>query len=463
LITTHQLNVPGNLTFADPGLGKTAATLETIRILKKYRLSKRTLIVAPLAVVTNTWPDELAQWDNFGDLSYSILHGAGKKDLTSGADIHLVNPDGLPWLFKVLSSIFSRFPYDHLVLDESTLFKNPGSLRFKIIKKFLRWFPRRSLLTGTPIPNGLMDVFGQMRIADDGHLLGRGLTNFKLEYFHRIPPVEYDRWEPFDGSLKKVERRIAPVVCRVDAKDYKDFPPLKQNDIFVKLPADVQRIYDSLERELFATLDGEDMFLKSELSKYNATRQVAAGGLYKPLDWYDVPTKNRPIWLIHDVKARMLEHLISELRGKPLLVGYHFQFVVPHIKHKFIGNVLTERLKFINGNTKAVADKQTLNQWNSDKLQVLFGQPQAMGHGLNLHYGTGRTIAWFNPPDSFEQYDQFNRRIYGRNGVTEPVTVHNIIVKDTIEEVILQRLRNKDTTQKSFLNGLRAYQKRKYQ
>jgi SNF2 family DNA or RNA helicase len=427
--------------------------------MKRYELTrKRTLVVAPLAVATNTWPDELTRWEQFTGLKFAVLHGEGKKDFIPDKDIDIINPEGLTWLFKTMAQNFRVFPYDNIVIDESTLFKNVDSLRFQILDFYLHRFPRRALLTGTPIPNSLLDIFGQMMLIDRGESLGSKLTAFKRKYFYQVGVPEHDRWEAYDTSLKRVEKRIAPVVCRVDARDYKTFPPLKFNDIFVRLPPKIQKIYDEIERDLFTCIDGDDIRSQSESSKYNALRQIAAGGLYKPLEWFEIPTKDRVIYALHTAKLAMIKHIVSELRGKPLLVGYHYKFVPKHITE----NNAVRDVSFINGGTRATDDKTTIQAWNADMIPVLFGQPGSMGHGLNLHYGTGRTIAWFNLPDVFEQYDQFNRRIFGRNGVTEPVTVHNIIAVDTIEEVILDRLRKKETTQKSLLDGLNRYKRRKY-
>jgi SNF2 family DNA or RNA helicase len=437
-------------------LGKTAATLETIRIFKKYRLTrKRTLVIAPLSVAVNTWPDEIARWDRFNHLKFAVLHGKDKRDYHQDKDIDVINPEGLTWLFNEMSDHYRTFTYDNLIIDESTLFKNKSSLRSKIIDFYLHRFPRRSLLTGTPIPNSLLDIYGQIYLIDRGAALGKSETRFKREYFFQVGHTDHDQWAPFPESSRRIERKIAPLVCRVDAHDYKSIPPLKINVVPVVLPKPAQRIYDNMEEDFFATIDDEEVFAKTESSKYNALRQIAAGGLYKPLDWYDVPTSKRPIFSIHQAKLDRLCALKNELRGKPILVGYHFRFVPKHV----LESKMIEAPAFINGQTNKKADRANVQAWNLDEIPTLFGHPASMGHGLNLHYGSGRHIVWFNIPDNHEQYDQFNRRIYGRNGVREPVTLHLLVAKNTIEEVILNRLRSKNLNQQSLLEGLKKYRR----
>jgi len=446
-ITSFQLSKGCSAIFSTAGSGKTAGTLKTIRTLHFLNPDLKVLIVAPLIVAYNTWFDEVAKWDQFKHLSISILHGAKKKErLNDSSTIHLINPEGLFFLFDNL-----EHDYDLLVIDESTKFKNFSSKRFKLLKKNLKRFKKRSILTGTPMPKGLENIFPQVFIVDGGATLGKSITKFRRQYFNQLYPIEYNIYEAKPEALKQVTKKIEHFSLVLKAKDFnKDYKELRVNNIYLKLPDKVQKKYNQLEKKLFTEIEDVEKWVLNASTKYGALKQMASGGLYKDKEL------NEDYFDLHKVKLEMIEHLSNELFGSPVLIGYHYKFSKEQAQKYF------KSAKFIDSKLKPKEKTKIINQWNEDKVGLLFGQASSMAHGLNLHYGTGRNIVWFTLPDDLEIYDQFNARIYGRNGVKEIVTVHNLIMKNTIEEVIFKRLQQRDKTQKDFLNDLKNYYKRKY-
>lgn len=450
-ITKFILEHEGAGVFVDPGLGKTAATLQAIKFLHMADPSLRVLVIAPLMVVHNTWPAEIKQWDQFSDLSFSVLHGAGKNAaLRKGSTVDLINPEGLFWLFPELLKVSKKFPYDVLVVDESTKFKNATCKRFKVLRKHLPRFPRRVILTGTPIPKSLEDIFSQSMIIDLGETFGRSIMGFRREYFRPIPPLEFNRWEPLPGSLVRVKKKLAPHVITLEAMDHKaDLKPLVSNVIRVDLPPAVQKIYAKFERDFFADLDGSAVFTPTEAQKYLTLRQIANGGLYKP--------EGRDFFNLHECKLDALEILHGELHEAPTLVGFHFRSTGTQIKKRW------PTAPIISGADHDQKKRgQLIEDWNADRVPLLFGQAAAMAHGLNLHKGTGRNIVWLTVPDNLETYEQFNRRIYGRNGVTDRVFVHNLIARGTVEEVIIKRLQKREAVQADLKSQLKEYYQGRY-
>jgi SNF2 family DNA or RNA helicase len=452
--------------FADPGLGKTTITLMVQNVLKQVKPNRSTLIIAPKSVVLTTWPEEIQKWQNFKHLTFKVLHGKDKeKRLQEKADIYLINPEGIPWLFGgVLKKYYKFFPFYWLVVDESTKFKTPHQprakppkgVRFKFLKDHLPLFRRRTILTGTPTPNSIMDIYNQIYILDLGKTLGDNYYKFRKKYFYTEPYKEHT-WIPFPGTEEKIQDKIKPMVLRLDANDHLDLPEIVYNDIYVDLPPHTQKVYDEVEKHLFTELDDEGLVIGSEVSKYNCCRQIASGGLYKPLDFMDVkPPKNRKIFEIHNAKTEVLKNIMDELHGKPVLTAYHYKFTVPHVK----AFLKAPQTPYIGAGLKGSEIPKIVKKWNEGAIPLLLGHPASMGHGLNMQYGPGNTVVWFSIPDNFENYDQLNRRIY-RQGVKNRVIIHHLVARGTIEEMIIKRLRDKESRQKSLLDSLKEYRKGK--
>jgi SNF2 family DNA or RNA helicase len=243
--------------FLDPGLGKTSTTLGAFNILQKQGYVTRMLVIAPMRVCYNVWPNEVMKWEQFGHLKVNVLHGKGKEEaLNDPADIYVINPEGLPWLAE--RDRLKRIKPEMLVVDESTKFKNGSSKRFKLLKKMLNQFDRRYILTGTPTSQGLEDLFGQIYILDGGNALGQYITHYRRKYFYQTGYGGYS-YEPREGAADEIAEKIAPFTLRLKAEDYLELPELVYNEVVVDLPQDVRLMYQELEREFIATIHEEEI------------------------------------------------------------------------------------------------------------------------------------------------------------------------------------------------------------
>lgn len=438
--------------FADPGLGKTAIVLSLIDQLFLFENTK-TLIIAPLRVIHSVWPAEIAKWNQFKYLEYTILHGKDKeKNLQKDVDIYLINAENIFWLFELPE--LAKF--NILVIDESSKFKNNRSKRLKILKKNLAYFQRRIILTGTPAPKSLMDLYAQMYILDRGESLGKYITHYRERYFYPTQFRNFQEWNLKPGSDKAIEKKIAPKVLRIEASDYLDLPDLIYNNIKVKLPKAALKIYDDLEKYLFAELDNEKLVVPTKSAVYNACHQIANGALYRPQQILEsfVPASKRKLVVLHSQKLDALKELLGELQGKSVLVAYHFKHDLKALLQEF-----GEDTPFIGGGVSSKEGQRIINEWNSGIIPMLLGHPQSMSHGLNIQHG-GSDIVWFSLTDDLENYIQFNRRIY-RQGQTKQVRVHHILAEDTVDLAIMKRLKTKDKNQNALLKALKEYRRTK--
>ena len=426
--------------FLDPGLGKTSITLAAFKILKARGLVKRMLVVAPLRPALSVWPGELRKWDDFGGLTMNVLHGPDKLEkLNQEADIDVINHEGLEWLF-LQASVKKEWPWQVLVADESTRFKHTNTKRFKLLKPWLPRFRRRYALTGTPAPNGLMDLFGQSYILDLGGALGRYITHFRNSYFDRTGFGGFE-WRLRPGAEKQIYEKLKPLVLRLAAEDYLKLPPLVTNDVFVELPPEARKAYDQMEALLITEVKGKVVTAANAAAATGKCRQIANGGSYlgDGARWTN----------IHDAKTEAVQEIVEELSGKPVLVAYEFrhdlerlQAVFPEAPH--LGGGVTPR-------TQAEVERA----WNAGELPVLFAQPQSVAHGLNLQ-GVGAAVVLHSLPWDLELLDQLVRRVW-RQGQRERVVVHRIIARKTVDEAVVRTLAGKDRTQRALLGALRSY------
>lgn len=441
------LKNPSGGVFADPGLGKTAIILSTINTFKKLGRKGSWLIIAPLRVCYSVWPNEVKKW-NF-NLTVNNIHAEGFKP----ADLHLVNPESLVKCLQAFENA-SCWPFFGLCVDESTRFKRSTGKRARCLKTVLHKFQKRIILTGTPAPNSLLDLFGQIYIADLGASLGRFITHYKNTYFYRTGYMGY-QWEPFEQSPRFIYKKLKPIIHRIDAETYLNLPPLITNDVAVELPEEARSIYRSLEKEFFAELEnGESVTIGSAASKYNALRQVVNGGLFEQIDpifsgtFFQKKVK-RGSHQIHIAKNEAVVELVESLQGKPVLIAYHYQHDLTRLIKLF------PDAPYIGGGQKPLKSRYIIQDWNNGKLPVLIGHPQSMGHGLNLQ-SAGNDVIWYSLTDNLENYEQFNRRIY-RQGVKGQVRIHRIIATNTIDEALIKMLDKKAGTQKALLDALKEY------
>jgi SNF2 family DNA or RNA helicase len=441
--------------FLDPGLGKTSTTLAAFDILRNEGLARGMLVVTKLRICYLVWPQEMAKWRDFEHLKVEILHGPKKAEaLRRKADVYLINPEGLSWLVQQLGSNQGKWPFDVLTIDESTLLKNSRTVRFKMLKPLLPKFRRRYILTGTPAPNGLHDLWGQVYVLDQGKSLGRYITHYRMQYFDAVGFMG-KHYVPREGAEERIYKAIAPYVLRMDRKDYLELPPLIPATHYVELPAVARKAYDKLEDEFLLEFERGKVTATNAAVLGGKLRQVANGGIY--LDEKPNEAKRR-VKEFHEAKNEVLIELLDELQGQPTLVAYEFMHDAARILRtlKKVGYGDVPR---VGGGVDMRETVRVEKEWNMGNLPVLVAQPQSAAHGLNLQK-TGRAVIWYSLIWNFELYDQFNQRIW-RQGQTERVFIHHIIARGTTDESVLGGLRGKDRTQRALLDALRTYSARR--
>lgn len=446
---------------ADPGLGKTSIALSAFAALKRKGKAKRLLVVAPLRVAALVWTQgdggELSKWSDFADLKVSLIHGPEKQRIAacaSDADIYVINYDGLAWLCGPVSGFgcpteppiagLLRKGVDVLCFDEVSKMKHTRTRRFKALKPWLARFPRRWGLTGSPVANGLLDLFGQVYALDLGQRLGRFVTQYRFAYFLATGYGGYT-WQPKPGAQEQIYKRIGDLALSMRAEDHLDLPDLIEQNIWVDLPPKVRKVYDDMEDELVAMLDSGEVTAANAAVASGKCRQIASGGLYVSEDHGDEARRRSAV--IHHAKTEALVDLVEELQGNPLLVGYEFHHDLERIREK-LGDVPA-----INGGMSLAASADLALRWNAGELPVLCGHPAAMAHGINLQ-ACGHHIAWYSLTWNFELYDQFIRRVY-RQGQKNRVFVHRILARDTVDDIVLRTLARKERGQVALFEELR--------
>lgn len=440
----HLLERCAGALFLDPGLGKTSVCLAAISELKAQKMFRCALVIAPLRVCHNVWPDEANKWDDFKGLSVTVLHGNRKlENLATKSDIYLINPEGLEWFLGVDS--MTKLKPDVLIVDESTKFKHTNTRRFKLLKPELGSFGRRWILTGSPAPNGLLDLFGQVFIADRGAGLGRYITHYREMYFYPSGYGGYD-WLPQKDAPEKIYERLAPLALRMSSQDYLDLPELVKVEHPVALPPPARKIYTELETVLLSRLaSGEVLTAASVADSVGKCRQVANGGIYHQADegWDN----------LHTAKVDAVVDLVEECSGQPTIVAYEFRHDLDRLLKAF-----GKDTPYIGGGVSTGKSKAIIEAWNKGDIPVLLGHPGAMGHGLNLQ-GAGSHVIWHSIPWDLEAYDQLIARLWRQGNERSHVFVHHVIAKDTLDEVVMKRLRTKDTVQTNLLKALSNYAK----
>ena len=436
--------------FLDCGMGKTAIVLEWIKQLKEFCLVNRVLVVSPIRPMYNVWPYEIVDWTNFRSLSYSTIHGSPgvrKKRMAVQSDIHLINREGLPWLAKQVEGK-KTLPWQAIILDESTSFKNWSAARTKALRKLIPRIPYRVLMTGTPTPKNLADLYAQIWMLDEGEALGDNVTRFREEFCYQVGSREEGNYQVFEEKKAILYNRISHLVLRLDQKDYLSVPPVTVHDVAVELPGPALRHYEDMERDMFIELEHEgNQTAINAAAKYNACRQISNGGIYG---------MNRIVHEIHDAKVEACLDIIEELQGKPVLIAYPYQHDADRLAKAIKG------LNVIRSGMKAEEHTKLIDGWNAGTLKNphMAVQPKCWAEGVNLQYGPGRDIIWFGPTDSLLDYLQFNARVW-RQGVSSPVRIHRLACRDTLDTAMWQKLDAKEDVQSTLLEFLRSYARKK--
>lgn len=453
--------------FLDPGLGKTSITLAAIKVLLTKGLIRSALVVAPLRPATSTWPNEVAKWADFASLDLVVLHGDRMAQLAAEQhDIYVINYEGLSKLFvreKVNKLWANKLTpmgkqllgkADLLVWDELQKMKNPTSKRFELVKPWLRKFARVWGLTGSPAANGLEDLFGQIYMLDEGHALGAYITHYRRAYFDQIGPG-FHTWVLRPGADVEIYRKLKPLVLRMEAEDYLTLPAQIGHTVSIDLPAKARAVYDKLEADFLAILDGGELITApNAATAAGKCRQVCAGAIYlhdfDPVTGVPRRRSGKDAWtLVHDEKLDALEELVDELQGNQLLVAYEFNHDLDRLRERF------PKAEWVGGGVSAEKSRQIEARWNAGKIPLLLGHPASIGHGLNLQGSHAAHIAWFSLTWDFELYDQMNRRLRRQGNGAEHIHVYAFVVKDSVEESVAFALRRKERTQKALLDALK--------
>ena len=399
----------------------------------------KVLVVAPLRVARDTWPQELEKWSHLDHLIWSVAVGSEaerKAALLKKADIYIINRENVQWLVEDSGLPFN---YDMVIIDELSSFKNHKAKRFKALMKVRPHIKRVVGLTGTPTGNGLMDLWAEFRLLDMGKRLGRFIGKYRDDYFmpdKRNGQIIFS-YKPLPFAEDAIYRQISDITISMKSTDHLKMPELISSEYPVKLSEPEKKRYEELKRDLVLQLPGGDITAANAASLSGKLSQMANGAVY---------SDTQEIIRIHDRKLDALDDLIEAANGKPVLVAYWFRHDLERI---------TERLQHNKIKFSRLDSSESIRSWNNGELPVALIHPASAGHGLNLQQG-GSTLIWFGLTWSLELYQQTNARLWRQGQTENTVVVQHIITKDTIDGRILKALREKNSTQAALINAVKA-------
>ena len=415
--------------FLDMGLGKTITTLTAIEELI-YKEVEKVLIIAPLRVCNSVWVQEAKNWEHTSYMSFTNLSG-GKvnmlKGLKESSDIYLINRENVKALVEVTKG---RWDFDMVVIDESSSFKSYSSMRFKALKKVLHLIDKMVLLTGTPSPNGYMDLWSQIYLLDRGERLGKNITAFRNRYFTK----DFMGWayEIKPHSPANIQSLIKDIVISMSSEDYLELPEFIPTILENKLTGKLLEQYKDFEKDMLLDIDGQLLTAMSAATLTNKLLQFCSGNIYGEYG---------QIHHFHELKLDTLQEIIDSSPDENLLVAYNYKHELAALKKKFPDAVVLDK------------KGETLEQWNRGEIKLLLAHPASAGHGLNLQKG-GKTLIWYGFSWSLELYQQFNKRLH-RQGQKDNVRCIHIAVGD-IEYKLMKTLSLKDATQQQLLDNLKG-------
>lgn len=423
----------------DMGMGKTAITLMAIDYLMyEYFEIVKVLVICPLRV-TRTWRDEVDKWEQLSGYRLSIVTGTvaqRKKALAADADIYIINRENVPWLVNKSNVLFN---FDMVVIDELSSFKNHQTARHKALMKVRPFIKRIVGLTGTPASQGLMDLFAEFKVLDMGQRLGRFIGQYRLNYFKpdRVNgPVVYS-YKLLPGAEEQIYEKIQDITISMKAVDYLDMPELISTKYPVYLDEAEMEKYKELKEELILSTSEHEVTAANAASLVNKLSQMANGAVY---------SDEKQVITYHDRKLDALEDIIEAANGKPILVAYWF-------KHDF--DRITKRLQKMGVDYGKIDSEESITAWNNKEIPVALIHPASAGHGLNLQQG-GNTMVWFGITWSLELYQQCVCRLYRQGQAEGTVTIIHLISKGTVDERIMKALSEKDSTQNSLIDAVKA-------
>ena len=425
--------------FLDMGLGKTVITLTAIHDLRYNRWEvQKPLIVAPKTVAEATWTTEAAKWDHLKMMRVVPVLGTQQqrlRALATPADAYVINRENIPWLVEHFKN---SWPFDMVVLDESSSFKNSQSKRFKALKLVRSRIRRIVELTGTPSSNGLEDLWAQIYLLDEGARLGRTMSAYRQMYF---VPGKRNRttifsYEPMEGSFDRIKQAISDICISMKAEDYLTLPDVMTNDVPVMLDAKAQKAYAELETELLLQVDENTITASSAGVLTGKLLQLCNGAIYD---------EDRNAVTVHDCKINAFMELIEQLHGQDALVFYNFQ----HDRDRLLEALVPTGLR-----VRVYSQAQDEKDWNNGEIDILLAHPASCGYGLNLQRG-GHHAIWFGLTWSLEQYEQANKRLH-RQGQEHPVVIHHLIAQGGMDEAVIEALQSKGDMQGALMDALRV-------
>lgn len=429
--------------FLDMGLGKTVITLTAVNDLKYNRFCvRKVLVIAPKKVAEDTWTREADKWNHLKLLRVIPVLGSLTKRiraLNTPGDVYVIGRDSVQWLVDYYRN---AWPFDMVVIDELSSFKNHKSKRFKSLTMVRNHIDRMVGLTGTPTPNGLLDLWAQVYLIDGGARLGERFTKYREEYF---APASRSRdrifsYAPVPGAEEVIRSQIKDICISLSAADYLSLPEKIDNVVYVRLGDKTEKAYKDFETEMLLQVDEDILDAGSAAVLSNKLLQFCNGAVYDA---------DKHVVEVHNAKLDALKEIIENNAGKSVLVFYNFQ----HDRDRIIKSLSRSGLKIAELNSP-----DTISKWNNGEIDILLAHPASAAYGLNLQAG-GNIIVWFGLTWSLELYQQANARLY-RQGQTEVVTIHHLIAAGCRDEDVMDAIQNKGASQEAFLDSLKARIKR---
>ena len=418
--------------FLDCGLGKTVITLTAIwELMLDYFEVRKVLVIAPLRVARDTWPAELHKWEHLKGIEMSAVLGSERERVTAlnrRADVYVINRENVEWLAG-----YGKWDFDMVVIDELSSFKSHKTKRFKALKKVRPMVKRIVGLTGTPAPNGLIDLWVEIGLLDMGQRLGRFIGGYRERFF---VPDKRSREMVFsyklrDGAEEAIYGLISDICISMKAADYLEMPECIYNRVEVVMNEKERKLYQQLERDMLISFEDGDIDAVNAAGLSNKLMQMANGAVYD---------ENKAVKHIHDRKLEALEDLVEAANGKAVLIAYWYKHDLERIK-KYVGAVELDTA-------------EDMRKWNAGEIPVAVIHPASAGHGLNLQAG-GSTLIWFGLTWSLELYQQMNARLW-RQGQKETVVIHHLMAKGTLDERVMEALEKKDCGQSALVDAVKA-------
>ena len=433
------VNDPAVGLFLRPGLGKTSITLSAINVLKYFRWSiAKALVVAPKKVAEGTWSKEANKWDHLKHLRVVTVLGSSAKRikaLNTPADVYVINRENIPWLVEYYRQ---AWPFDMVVLDESTSFKNGQSKRFKALKLVRRFMRKVVLLTGTPSSKGIEDLWAQIYLLDEGARLGKTITQYRQMYFDcNTHGGHFTEYKAKAGAADTVLKAISDICISMKAEDYLDLPECIDHVIPVVLDNKTKKTYDQFERNLLLEVDEDVITANTAGVLTGKLLQFCSGAMYD---------NDKNVVHLHDCKLEAYMELLERIAGEPCITFYGFQ----HDKDRILAALKKTKLR-----VRVYKGTKDEDDWNAGSIDVLLVHPSSCAYGLNLQAG-GRHIVWFTPNWSFELNDQGKCRLWRQGSPYDKVYVHYLVVQGCVDEDVLAAVQDRESTHENLMCVLKA-------